>query len=155
MRELTFYIEHSLNKCRIYSFADAFSTLPDNSHSRSAKMEYLEIEVYRTTPLMLDRGLVEDNRSSKVFEFATFSSPTQSLRAREGFFFLFFSLRGKFVEGYFPLFARICFSSLSVSLSLSFVFFVSAGFTLFLAVSPSSSFTSVLHTAVCTIATTI
>lgn len=45
---------------------------------RTQKAEYLEIGVYRTTPLMPDRGLVGDNRSSKVFEFATFSSSTQS-----------------------------------------------------------------------------
>lgn len=74
--------------------------VPDD---RTQKVEYLEIGVYRTTPLMPDRGLVGDNRSSKVFEFATFCSPTQSRR------FFFFSLcprrrRTKF-EGYFPPFA--------------------------------------------------
>lgn len=35
---------------------------------------------------MLDRGLVGDNRSSKVFEFATFSS---SMQSRRDFFSLF------------------------------------------------------------------
>lgn len=91
------------------------------------KVEYLEIGVYRTTPLMPDRGLVGDNRSSKVFEFATFCSPTQSRR-----FFCLSSptpTSNKIREGYFPPFAWFSFflflfriSTLSLFLSFSLLY---------------------------------
>lgn len=118
-----------------------------DSDDRTQKVEYLEIGVYRTTPLMPDRGLVGDNRSSKVFEFATFSSSTQS---RRDFFSLSFHLfplprrrRTKFVRVislysrdplFFFLF-RIC----AISLFLAPFFF-----RLFDAESVRS-FTCVLH----------
>ena len=35
-------------------------------------MEYLEIEVYRTTPLVPDGGLVGDNRASESFRVCNF-----------------------------------------------------------------------------------
>lgn len=120
--------------------------VPDD---RTQKVEYLEIGVYRTTPLMPDRGLVGDNRSSKVFEFATFSSPTQSRR-------FFFSLqprrrRIKFVR-VISLYSHDFPSSLSslsyycdftLSLFLSLFFFLP-----FFSRESVSSFTSMLH-AVC------
>lgn len=111
---------------------------------RTQKVEYLEIGVYRTTPLMPDRGLVGDNRSSKVFEFATFSSSTQS---RRGFFPLSSPSRRrrtKFVRVislyshdslFFPFLFRI--SVISPSLTSFFFFFSHESV---------SSFTSVLHT---------
>lgn len=69
-----FQINFSFVRCGLFPFQLRRTILvPDY---RTQKVGYLEIGVYRTTPLMLDRGLVGDNRSSKVFEFATFSFPT-------------------------------------------------------------------------------
>lgn len=47
-------------------------TAPDSRRVRRGKVEYLEIEVYRTTPLVLDGGLVGDNRASKSFRVCNF-----------------------------------------------------------------------------------
>lgn len=112
---------------------------------RTQKVEYLEIGVYRTTPLMPDRGLVGDNRSSKVFEFATFSSSTQS---RRDFFFSLFSPPADVEQnswGLFPSIRTILFLFLS-----SFAFLLFLPFTLpffrLLDAESVSSFTSVLHT---------
>lgn len=112
-----------------------------DSDDRTQKVEYLEIGVYRTTPLMPDRGLVGDNRSSKVFEFATFSS---SMQSRRDFFSLSSSppTSNKIREGYFPLFARFSFFSFPLSY---FCLFLLSFFFVFSHESVSS-FTSVLHT---------
>lgn len=112
---------------------------------RTQKAEYLEIGVYRTTPLMPDRGLVGDNRSSKVFEFATFSSSTQS---RWDFFSLSLSFSlitsppptsNKIREGYFPLFARFSFFPFLFRISAISPSFVSFFF------SPHMSPSALLH----------
>lgn len=84
---------------------------------------------------MPDRGLVGDNRSSKVFEFATFSSRTQSRR----FFFSPCSppsTSNEIREGYFLPFSRFFFFSLPFSV----LSFPRGSLSV-------SSFTSVLHIA--------
>ena len=125
---------------------------------RTQKVEYLEIEVYRTTPLMPDRGLVGDNRSSKVFEFATFSSSTQS---RRDFFLLSLCLslslslslfsspltrrRTKFVR----VISLYSHDSLLFTFPLSHFCHFSPSCSLYfflLLIRAVSSFTSVLHT---------
>lgn len=126
--------------CSGRSFFQLCRTILDPD-DRTQKVEYLEIGVYRTTPLMPDRGLVGDNRSSKVFEFATFSS---SMQSRRDFFLSLHSRRRrtKFVR----VISLYSHDSPFFPFPLSYFCLFLPSFFFVFSHESVSSFTSVLHT---------